>query len=382
MAKKIQIGGFNTRSLQKEKKDVDSVKPNLLDYFLNESFVKDFFEVHMSKLNLSDFRILNCEINPLKIGRSKSAIELKLQLQSKNKNNQRQQICKGIVGKWRSDGQGKEIFDLLQEVWHKGFDDRRGKDDDDYDDHLKIYEPIAYFPNYNLMLTSKAGGTQLKNMLMEEGKDHFDMLEFYVTRAAMWLAKLHSISNLTHVKIYSMQQEEKKLNEWSQHLSIHPDFGDQLHTMLSCILKIERSINSKCFVLIHNGFHPGNIFVDGPDLTVIDFDHSCIFDPAVDLGYFIAKLLHINREYNLSLNVEALQKRFLDTYAAARVSTITTTTRKETLERVDLYKARTYLRHLHSKYCQQIRFRYNRKPDPIDFEYWLNKAEECLKRLM
>jgi hypothetical protein len=382
LAKKIQIGGFNTRSLQKEKKDVDSVKPNLLDYFLNESFVKDFFEVHMSKLNLSDFRILNCEINPLKIGRSKSAIELKLELQSKSKNNQRQQICKCIVGKWRSDGQGKEIFDLLQEVWHKGFDDRRGKDDDDYDDHLKIYEPIAYFPDYNLMLTSKAGGTQLENMLMEEGKDHFDMLEFYVTRAAMWLAKLHSISNLTHVKIYSMQQEEKKLNEWSQHLSIHPDFGDQLHTMLSCILKIERSINSKCFVLIHNGFHPGNIFVDGPDLTVIDFDHSCIFDPAVDLGYFIAKLLHINREYNLSLNVEALQKRFLDTYAAARVSTITTPTRKETLERVDLYKARTYLRHLHSKYCQQIRFRYNHKPDPIDFEYWVNKAEECLKRLM
>jgi hypothetical protein len=382
LAKKIRVGNFKTRSLQKEKKNVDLVKPNLLDYFLNESFVKDFFEVHMSKLNLSDFRILNSKINPLKIGRSKSAIELKLHLQSKSKNNQQQQICKSIVGKWRSDGQGKEIFDLLQEVWHKGFDDRRGKDDDDYDDHLKIYEPIAYFPDYNLMLTSKAGGTQLKNMIMEEGKDHFDMLEFYVTRAAMWLAKLHSISNLTHVKIYSMQQEEKKLNEWSQHLSIHPDFGDQLHTMLSCILKIERSINSKCFVLIHNGFHPGNIFVDGPDLTVIDFDHSCIFDPAVDLGYFIAKLLHINREYNLSLNIEALQKRFLDTYAAARVSTITTPTRKETLERVDLYKARTYLRHLHSKYCQQIRFRYNHKPDPIDFEYWVNKAEECLKRLM
>ena len=377
MAKKIQIGGFNTRSLPKQKKDVDSVKPNLLDYFLNESFVRDFFEVHMSKLNLSDFRILNCEINPLKIGRSKSAIELKLQLQSKSKNNQRQQICKGIVGKWRSDGQGKEIFDLLQEVWHKGFDDRRGDADDD---HLKIYEPIAYFPDYNLMLTSKAGGIQLKNMLMEE-ESHVGMLELYVTRAAMWLAKLHSISNLTHVKIYSMQQEEKKLNEWSQHLSIHPDFGYQLHKMLSCILKIERSINSKCFVLIHNGFHPGNIFVDGPDLTVIDFDHSCIFDPAVDLGYFIAKLLHINREHNLSLNVEALQKRFLDTYAAARVSTITTTT-KETLERVDLYKARTYLRHLHSKYCQQIRFRNNRKPDPIDFGYWINKAEKCLKRWM
>jgi hypothetical protein len=47
---------------------------------------------------------------------------------------------------------GEEIFDLLQELWHKGFDDRRGEDDDE--DHLKIYEPIEYFRDYNLMLTS------------------------------------------------------------------------------------------------------------------------------------------------------------------------------------------------------------------------------------
>src|SRR5919201_4082034 len=170
LAKKIQLGDFKTRGLQKEKKDVDSAKSNLLDYFLNESFVRDFFEVHMSKLNLSDFRILNCKINPLKIGRSRSAIELKLQLQSKSKNNQQQQICKSIVGKWRSDGQGKEIFDLLQEVWHKGFDDRR-VDNNDENDHLKIYEPIAYFPDYNLMLTSKASGLRLKNMMVKEEED-------------------------------------------------------------------------------------------------------------------------------------------------------------------------------------------------------------------
>jgi hypothetical protein len=39
-----------------------------------------------------------------------------LQLQSKSKKNQQQQICKRIVAKWRSNGRGKEIFDLLQEV--------------------------------------------------------------------------------------------------------------------------------------------------------------------------------------------------------------------------------------------------------------------------
>ena len=48
--------------------------PQIKD-FLNESFVKDFFQQqsHRRALNLSGFKILRCEINPLKIGNSKAS---------------------------------------------------------------------------------------------------------------------------------------------------------------------------------------------------------------------------------------------------------------------------------------------------------------------
>jgi thiamine kinase-like enzyme len=380
-----QIKGTQTEEKEKGERQESSLAKTSIqtEYFLNESFAKDFFE---RRTNLSDFRILNCEINPLKIRRNKSVIEFKLDLNNKRNHyyqqqqQQQQPLSKSIIAKWRDDRRGKEIFDLLQEVWQKGFSMEGQDQDDPEDQHLKIYEPIGYFDDYNFMLTSKANGLQLKNILTEEEEQegHVGILELHVKQAAMWLVKLHSISssNLTHANIYSMQQEEEKLKGWSEHLSIHRDFGKQLQSMLTCILKTERSLTSKCFVLIHNGFHPGNIFVDGPDLTVIDFDHSCIFDPAVDLGYFSAKLLHIKREYNLSLDVERLEKCFLDKYAAELISS-------EDLERVDLYKARSYLRHLHSKYCQQLHSKYNHnEPDPVDFEYWVKKAEECLKRWM
>jgi hypothetical protein len=69
----------------------------------------DFFQQQnlLPKLNLSDFKILNCKINPLKIGRGKSAIEFKIQFDSKRNYQRQQALSKSIVAKWRTDGRGK-----------------------------------------------------------------------------------------------------------------------------------------------------------------------------------------------------------------------------------------------------------------------------------
>ena len=381
MAEKIQDSEFKARGIKKEEKDKDLVKIDSLDDFLlNESFVRNFFEAHISKMNLSNFRILKCETHLLKSKRRKPAIEFKLHLQSKTNNQQQQQLSKSIIGKRRSDGYGEQVFNLLQELWNKGFDGRK-RGGHDHDDHLKICEPIAYFPDYNLMLTSKASGLELGKIMMTKeaigvasGGDNKSPLETYVKQAATWLAKLHSI-HLNSGRIFSLKEEEKKFNEWGQHLSsFYPYFAKKIKDIfLPCILKAEKSIDTKLFVPIHGDFNPNNIFVDGTSITVIDFEQSCIFDPAFDLGYFIAKLISAKRRYNLfSMDTDALQKCFLDKYAAERST-------GQSLERVDLYKARSYLQHLHFRYWTGRR---KHKPESVDCEYWLNKAEECLKRWM
>jgi aminoglycoside phosphotransferase (APT) family kinase protein len=227
-------------------------------------------------------------------------------------------------------------------------------------------------------MISKASGLELGKVLKKDDED--GMLESYVILAATWLAKLHSISNLTYRNIYSMQMEEEKLNEWSQHLGwLYPDFAKKIHNILSLILDTERSLDPKRFVIIHGDFNPNNIFVDGNDLTVIDFEDSYIFDPAKDLGYFLAKLLQVKRKYSLSMNMDALQKHFLDKYAAGMSAAEMST---EHLERVDLYKARSHLGHLHHRYWARPPRIKSHKPDAIDCEYWVNKAEECLENLL
>jgi len=349
-----------------------SININPVDYFLNEAFVSNFFEVHvLPRLNLSEFRILKCEINRLKSRRRKPAIEFRLWLNNKNNNDnhKQQQTSINLVGKWRNDELLKETFDLLQELWSKGFQ----SGDDDY---LKISKPIAYFPDYNLMLASKANGIELGKMLMEGDAS---VLENYIIQAASWLAKLHNI-DVRSGRAFSLETEEAKLRHWSEHLCfLYPDFAEKISNLFSLILDKERSLDSKCFVLIHGDFHSGNIFVDGNDITVIDLEASCIFDPAKDLGYFIAKLLATKKRYQLALDIR-LQERFLEIYTANIRSS---SYKKGILERVDIYKARSYIQLLHSRYCRHIHFkdytRYEKhKLDPIDFRYWIKRAEECL----
>src|SRR5919108_1172944 len=103
---------------------------NTPDYFLDEAFVNHFVRINIvPKLNLpNDVKLSNCKINFLKRRSNRAAIEFILYLHYKRNLHRYQQqqqyqqkISKSIVGKWRSDGQGKEIFDLLQQVWKKGF---------------------------------------------------------------------------------------------------------------------------------------------------------------------------------------------------------------------------------------------------------------------
>ena len=213
-----------------------------------------------------------------------------------------------------------------------------------------------------------------------------------ITRAAKWLARLHTLQLTIHSNnrlLLSIENEEKKFNVWSKHLTdLYPDFARRVNRILSQILQKEKSvINPRNFVLIHGDFHPGNIFVDDEDnLTVIDFEKSCMFDPTFDLAYFITKLLSIKRKYKLlSLNTDELEKLFLDRYHYYRAAEVVSRAEAVTtsLQKLATFKTRSYLEHLHSRYCQHLHYRYwtyytTHKPDSIDFEYWLNKSEQSI----
>jgi aminoglycoside phosphotransferase (APT) family kinase protein len=235
----------------------------------------------------------------------------------------------------------------------------------DADNPLKVCEPVAYFPEWNLLLRSKANGVQLAKMLARSRGS----LKLYLTRAAKWLAKLHR-TRTSHTRGFSVKEEEEILDGWARRLDMRMSLRGIVGDMKNRIVEGIRPVQPESFTLIHGDFHPKNIFVDSASLTAIDFDQSCIFDPAKDVGYFIAEFFVQRalkkRRYERAPDALGLREHFVSEYAG-RMS-------REFLDRVASYEASSYLEHLNYRVLMG-------EFDLLDFRHWLGEAEKCLQRV-
>ncbi len=266
----------------------------------------------------------------------------------------RTSVSKTIVGELRPDNHGQRIFNLLSELRQNGFDS---------ESDLKVCEPLAYFPEWNLLLRSRVDGRELSTILASDNM----LLHAYLTRVAEWLVKLHSTS-VDGVEKFTIRDEEKIAHDRLQRLShAYRSYAEDLRHLTSRVLSEKRSVDPDKFTLIHGDLHPKNILVDNPSLTVIDFDHACIFDPAKDVGYFLAELfiqLTIRRKtYELGLDPRKLRDFFVKAYSPKLSGAFR--------RRIAAYEVSSYLEH--ANYCLLMG-----KFDLLDFEHWLHEAEECI----
>src|SRR6266487_4306891 len=356
-----------------------------IDDLLEESFVLQLMKSRVLPILDLKFELSKCRITPLKVSKRGgiATIEYKLE-QIPRERTAQDIISKTLVGKWRRDGNLKQVFDNLKIlwsycIWHGRSDSKSGG----YESRLKICEPIAYFVDYNFMLTSNGSGTTFEALLKD---NNLDLIEPAVTQSAKWLAKLHRTTPAGVQNIFSTREEEEKLHKWYQHLSLlFPDYAPRIQRLLSYILHEQKKLNPKFFVFINGDFNPLNIIVEGSDLTVVDFEHSCVFDPAKDLAYFISYLVMRKEKYSLNLDVEALEQIFLRNYLQEVSSTKTTEAAEAapaaapaalatSLQRIDLYKARSYLQNLHFRY-----WTLKKKLDDSYLGYWVANTEKCIE---
>ncbi len=320
--------------------------------FLKQSFARHFFEKNLTTLNLSGFAVSSCRVKPVRLSKrsGKSVVEFKLGLLGEER---RTSVSKTIVGELRPDNHGQRIFNLLSELSQNGFDSKST---------LKVCKPLAYFPEWNLLLRSRVEGRELSAML---GSDNM-LLHAHLTHVAGWLAKLHS-TNVDRVERFTVGDEEKIALDRLQRLShAYRCYAEDLRDLTSRVLAEKGTVDPDKFTLIHGDLHPKNILVNDPSLTVIDFDHACIFDPAKDVGYFLAELfiqLTIRRKtYELGLDPGKLRDFFVKAYSPKLSGAFR--------RRIAAYEASSYLEH--ANYCLLMG-----KFDPLDFEHWLHEAEEC-----
>jgi len=322
-------------------------------------FMRQFLNHNLPAMKMQRLQVQACRVRVLKPHHNRLTLEYNLLLKP-DKN--RSGFASTLVGIWRQDGRAQQIYQLLEALWQAGFGDS---------ETLAIPQPLGYWKRLNLMLSDKAPGLPLKQWIYNPDADWPGLLR----RVAAWLAKLHN-SRVKVAQQFTIEKEIDTLNGWMADLiaSDQPWLSvekQRIELLLREIITCQRIIRSGDLCLTHGDFHPENIFIRGCRVTVIDFEHSSMGDPAIDLGYLIGQIdlqsdRHwLRRSKSNPFDIERLAELLLEEYHCLRPAA--------DLGRVPLYRARTYMKHL------MYTVRMKGTEDSTNITLWLDKAAACLK---
>lgn len=253
-----------------------------------------------------------------------------------------------VIGKGYAGGDGAATFEILRELWHKGFGaDRR----------LTISEPIGYVPAPGLLLQDRAPGKGLHRDLGDPARA-IDK----VRRAAEWLAKLHSM-HVARAAALPLSDEEERVRRYGRDLGrLFPGLARRIDRIAGRVTSSLKALGAHRPVPTHGDFQPKNIHAAGDRITVFDFDRFALSHPARDLGHFIGQCLAMSHERTGSFHeIAPWNAAFLDEYARRA--------RRDGLSALPVFVPRTFLEILHFKLCVYP------ARDPSFLPVWLEECE-------
>jgi len=181
----------------------------------------------------------------------------------------------GKVYKFRED-RGRQVFKVMRSLWKQGFSNHD-------DDGIRIPKPLAYFPEWQLLLMEDALGASPASL--EESR-----IEPVVEAAGRVLAKLHRCP-LKVPGRHTVEDELALLRGWVAVVSqVHPGSKTALENAFNKVQVALDRCRSFKRTLVHRDFYEKQVLVDGHEAILIDFDTLCLSDPAIDVGNFLAHL--------------------------------------------------------------------------------------------
>ena len=212
----------------------------------------------------------------------------------------KRRLIRSLIGKvYKSRGdRGRQVFDAMRSLWERGFGDEA-------EDKIRIPKPLAYVPEWQLLLMEDAPGSPLAGL---EGP----VIDPGIEAAGRALGKLHRCV-LEVPGRHSPADEVELLNSWVAIISqIYPEMNAALGAALAEVRRaIDRCRGFKP-ALVHRDFYEKQVLVDGLEAILIDLDTLCVSDPAIDVGNFVAhlKLAGLQRLESF----ERLEEAFLAAY--------------------------------------------------------------------
>ncbi|WP_274366046.1 phosphotransferase family protein [Paenibacillus thermotolerans] len=248
-----------------------------------------------------------------------------------------ERLEENVIGKVFSDHEkGQASYRIMKYLWENGMN---------LDPRYTIVRPIAYIEAYNVMLMSKAPGTEVKDWLHEGSKG-----EEAASHAAEWLIRLHRVPVLDGGRHGRTRAEADTVRIISELCDAVPDkaaelrsFGERLHRQEG-----RPHAGATASVMLHGDFHVKNIFWDGTRATAIDFDHHFVGDAAWDVAYHACQIqLSAFFKQGDFHRFRPAVRNFLDTYLAA----VPESQRGTFLTRLSCYRSRSLLESLHYELC-------------------------------
>ncbi|HKO25678.1 MAG TPA: phosphotransferase, partial [Chloroflexota bacterium] len=165
-----------------------------------------------------------------------------------------------------------------------------------------------------------------------------------VDRSAAWLVKLHT-SGVTGRRRYTFDRHLHTLAVWQRRLAgVYPEATPALAVVLGRIEARGRALSGWKPAPTHRDFSPDNVIFDGTQLSALDFDEFCQYDPLFDVAHFVAHLRVLGLTSSGRVpRFEELATRFQRAYAAQA--------KAYAAPRVQLYEAITYLKLAHIIAC-------------------------------
>ena len=209
-----------------------------------------------------------------------------------------------VYGKVYTNGMGPATFSLLRRLWENGFGPGSAE---------RVPEPLGFCAEEKLLLMRAARGAPLKALLLREP---IEQVLPGVRAAARWLARLHASTPAglpreppcNRVKVFDLADRLGKA------AANHPeDLGLLLDRLQR--LRTLAPAGREALVPTHGQYTPANVFIDGPDVVVIDADRISLSDPAKDVAMFLFRAAALRaKEAGLPGEAERLVREFLDAY--------------------------------------------------------------------
>jgi aminoglycoside phosphotransferase (APT) family kinase protein len=264
------------------------------------------------------------------------------------------------VGAWRQDERGEQIYAVMNALRRHGFDGTSGH---------SVPQPLGYFPRARLVMMEKAGGSLLRQWIYNPRTDW----PAVIRPVARCLAKLHG-AKICVPRQLTVKDERSTIQGWLADLmTCDAPWLDHERGRISALLReilTRQDRDRRDVALTHGDCHTENILVRGGDVTVIDWEHAAMADPAVDVGYLLGQMeiqsdrYWWRRDQPSPLDSGAVTSALLDEYSR--------TAPQPSLALLPVYRARTCVRHI----VHTVRMKGTE--DPSHVTRWVDRAAEQL----